>query len=159
MVFHSLILALLVPRCVPSSSGGDGQSSEVGTDDGQESARDLIPYQTVAERFCCNWFNANPVHCIRSRYLYEHSPSHVFYQPGREYLHMKNDRPQDKEALIIYEAEEFEKEADLMQDMKSASREAYETAYRDAQEVLSRVRSPTTVLSPPPQQSADSGSS
>lgn len=140
LLLHNLILALIVPKCIPSSSGEAGEDA----DSGPEGPRDLITYQVVAERFCCNWFNANPVHCIRSRYLYQHEPAHVFYQPGREYLHQKNNRPQDRDALIIYEAEEFEKETDIMQDVTSASREAYETAYRDAQDVVSRLRSPST---------------
>merc|ERR1719188_254223 len=94
--------------------------------DGAGTPRDEVPYENTAGKICCNWFNANPVHCIRSRYLYEHSPPHVFYQPGREYLHKRNDT--DVDALIIYEAEEFVEEEDVFQDLHRSATKAFRDA-------------------------------
>lgn len=113
MVVHWLLLALMVPACVV----------EMGRSEAAEGfeARDVIPYEHTASLICCNWFNANPVHCIRSHYLYEHQPAHIFYQPGREYLHKKNERPEDQDALIIYESDTFDPEVDMFEDLKAGA--------------------------------------
>jgi hypothetical protein len=106
LLVHCMILYFIVPRCVTSNSR-------------QEGAKDKVPYEQTAATVCCNWFNSNPVHCIRSHYLYQHEPSHVFYQPGRDYLHRRNTRPEDSDALIIYESQVFEKEAGVWEDLKT----------------------------------------
>jgi len=45
-----------------------------------------IDYAETAERIPCNWFNANPVHCLRSKYVFEHEVPITSYKPGREHL-------------------------------------------------------------------------
>lgn len=43
-------------------------------------------YQTTACRRPCSWFSANPVHCLRSKYMHRHSPPCYFFSPGKEHL-------------------------------------------------------------------------
>ncbi|CAE7221893.1 unnamed protein product, partial [Symbiodinium sp. KB8] len=43
-------------------------------------------YSEVAKIFPGNFFNMNPVHCLRSRYLHNHQPPCIFYQIGKEHL-------------------------------------------------------------------------
>jgi len=38
----------------------------------------------------CSWFTANPVHCLRSRYLFEHFPPCCYYILGKEHLMKPN---------------------------------------------------------------------
>mmetsp|Transcript_68599 Transcript_68599/g.179859 ORF Transcript_68599/g.179859 Transcript_68599/m.179859 type:complete len:1147 (-) Transcript_68599:218-3658(-) len=45
-----------------------------------------IPYAEKANNIPCNWFNANPVYCLRSKYIYNHSPPCIKFAPGKEYL-------------------------------------------------------------------------
>mmetsp|Transcript_24831 Transcript_24831/g.66363 ORF Transcript_24831/g.66363 Transcript_24831/m.66363 type:complete len:748 (-) Transcript_24831:141-2384(-) len=131
LVLHFLLLALVVPRCLPTL---------VEDSDSPEGPRDLIPYEATAEKLCCNWFNSNPVHCLRSRYLYQHDPPHVFYQPGREYLHKKNNRPEDQDALIIYEASEFVAEEGIMEDMGGAVKRAHSRALQEGRQAFDEAR-------------------
>ena len=32
----------------------------------------------------CNWFSANSVHCLRSKYIHHHDPPCSFFTPGQE---------------------------------------------------------------------------
>lgn len=66
---HGFILKRLVPRW-----------SEV------ESDHQEIRYVEEAKRNPCNWFNANPVYCLRSKYIYQHSPPCNLFAPGKEFL-------------------------------------------------------------------------
>ncbi|CAJ1413115.1 unnamed protein product [Effrenium voratum] len=43
-------------------------------------------YEQVAKVFPGNWFNTNPMHCLRSRYVHQHKPPCIFYQIGKEHL-------------------------------------------------------------------------
>jgi len=45
-----------------------------------------VDYQTTSEHIPCNWFNANPIHVLRSKYMFEHKSPVVAYVVGREYL-------------------------------------------------------------------------
>lgn len=45
-----------------------------------------VDYQTTSEHIPCNWFNGNPIHVLRSKYLFEHKSPVVAYVVGREYL-------------------------------------------------------------------------
>jgi len=42
-------------------------------------------YATVAAYTASTWFSSNPVHCLRSKYIYGHSPPCGHYVRGREY--------------------------------------------------------------------------
>lgn len=43
-------------------------------------------YESVSQKLGCNWFTSNPMHCMRSKYLYEHHPPAFFFERGREYI-------------------------------------------------------------------------
>lgn len=43
-------------------------------------------FATVAARTPCSWFNANPVHCLRSKYIHKHSPPCMVHVTGKEHL-------------------------------------------------------------------------
>jgi len=76
-------------------------------------------YVDVAKESSCNWFNANPVHCIRSLHHYGHDPPHIYDYPGKSHLHKINP-----DIHAYYEAEAFEQEqwifSDVMHEVKSA---------------------------------------
>jgi hypothetical protein len=135
LVVHVLLLVYAVPRCVAAAAP-------------QEDPRDEIPYEVTAAKICCNWFNSNPVHCIRSFYLYEHRPSHVLYQAGREHLHKRNLREQDRDALIIYEAQNFKAEETFLEEARRVSQDVVretenfaQDALREGQHMMSQLRS------------------
>jgi len=87
VILHSLLLHFVVPLF----------DREI-----EEEERD---YLEVAESTSSNWFNANPVHCMRSLHYYRHDPPHVFDYPGRAHLHKQN-----LDIHAYYEAPEFEEE-------------------------------------------------
>jgi len=70
LVLHLVLLICFVPLF--------GLNVETNTEGGT--------YQTLAERIPCSWFSANPVHCLRSKYIYQHSPPCVPYRPGKEHF-------------------------------------------------------------------------
>lgn len=55
-----------------------------------ESHDDEVPYAQMAEHTPCNWFTANPVHCLRSKYFFKHEPPCTPYMVGKEYLMQPN---------------------------------------------------------------------
>jgi len=119
LVVHSLVLTFVVPRYVPQYE--------------RQENIDLVPYTETASSQACNWFNANPTHCLRSQYVYRHSPHHVYYIPGKEDLHRKNTNPRDASALIIYENVEFDPEAawsldEVAEEVKAMASEAKQEA-------------------------------
>jgi len=73
---HSLLLDKVVPLF------GISQENE-----GPEAT-----FRDCAERRPCSWFTANPIHCLRSDYIYEHNPPITFCQQGKEHLMVKNEK-------------------------------------------------------------------
>jgi hypothetical protein len=53
---------------------------------GREHKRSKSSYAEAASRLPCSWFNANPVHCLRTKYIFNHKPSVVLYVRGKEHL-------------------------------------------------------------------------
>jgi hypothetical protein len=49
-------------------------------------------YKTASEEHPCSWFSANPIHCLRSKYYYAHSPPCSFYKLGKEHLQEVNPK-------------------------------------------------------------------
>jgi len=72
---HVLIFQFLVPRLAKV----DHESAPV-------------PYQAYAKHTACSWFTANPVHCLRSKYIYEESKPCIKYQRGMEKHMVVNPR-------------------------------------------------------------------
>merc|ERR1712060_710053 len=64
------------------------------TDRGEESSEHdaRVPYSKTASTMPCNWFNANPIYCLRSRYFYKYDTPVVNFQPGKEYLLKTNPK-------------------------------------------------------------------
>eukprot|EP00435_Cladocopium_sp_Y103_P071496 s93_g37.t1 len=68
-VIHLLLLIFVVPL-------GDTSLPVKG--------QDTIRYQQVAAAEPCNWFSANPVHCLRSKHIHRDDPPSSFFTPGQE---------------------------------------------------------------------------
>lgn len=51
----------------------------------------IVTYKEVASHIACSWFNANPVHCLRSKYIYQHEPPCVYYVKGQQHLIKHNE--------------------------------------------------------------------
>jgi hypothetical protein len=47
-------------------------------------------YSETARDTPCTWFSANPVHCLRSKYIYEHDPPCCYFVRGQEHLMRQN---------------------------------------------------------------------
>lgn len=51
-----------------------------------------LPYEKVAKENPSSWFSANPVHCLRSKYLKGDDPPCHFFFIGKEYLLQRNPK-------------------------------------------------------------------
>jgi len=76
IVVHTLILVYVVPVFSGKSTAEEAKHGE--------------KYRTCALHLPSSFFSANPVHCLRSQYIYEHSPPFRYYIPGKDYLLEKN---------------------------------------------------------------------
>lgn len=72
------------------TSGSVSSTPPVGTSSSRGSIGDRIDYQRAAKLYPANWFNTNPVHCLRSRYIQRHSPPFIFFERGYEHLQLEN---------------------------------------------------------------------
>ncbi|CAE6964218.1 unnamed protein product [Symbiodinium sp. CCMP2592] len=72
-VVHVLLLLFLVPRLANSSAP-------------VTAALRPSRFEDVAAEEPCTWFSANPVHCLRSKYIHGHSPPCSFFVPGQEQM-------------------------------------------------------------------------
>ncbi|CAE7633844.1 DIMT1, partial [Symbiodinium pilosum] len=73
---HTLLLKFVVPKF---GLTGDSDGADTNT------------YKECSQRLACSWFTANPVYCLRSQYVYKHSPPCTYYLPGKEHLIEKNE--------------------------------------------------------------------
>lgn len=53
-------------------------------------SRSRSPYAEASRRIPCSWFNANPVQCLRSKYIHRHKPHLLPYVRGKEHLLVAN---------------------------------------------------------------------
>lgn len=74
IVVHSFILFWIVPLF------------------GYEEPGTEVSYEECATSIPCSWFAANPVHCLRSKYLFEHDPPCDYYILGKEYMLRENKK-------------------------------------------------------------------
>jgi len=51
-----------------------------------------VTFKDVAENVPCSWFTTNPVHCLRSQFLYKHNPPCRFWFSGKEHTLERNER-------------------------------------------------------------------
>jgi len=49
-------------------------------------------YKQLASTSPATWFSLNPVHCLRSCYIYQDQPCCSFYRPGKDHIMQKNTR-------------------------------------------------------------------
>jgi len=77
-VFH-IIIQLFVQHVV-TASAAQKLKKELST----------RTFEEVATRTACSWFNANPIHCLRSKYIHCRDPPCVPYLLGKEHLLMRN---------------------------------------------------------------------
>jgi len=88
IVVHTWVLLKVVPKfgCAETSAGAD------------------VHYRVCAERHPFSWFSSNPVHCLRSKYIYKQEPPCDFCIPGKEHLLRVNETAgyffHDKEAVV-----------------------------------------------------------
>jgi len=81
VLVHFAILRWIVPRFTDVSEEHD----------------DAVPFEVTASKIPCNWFNANPVHVLRSMHFFKHGKEPgdnpcVQFQPGKEYLLKANPK-------------------------------------------------------------------
>jgi len=74
---HVLFLDQVIPRLALSASEAHDPSE---------------PYEDTARSTACTWFSANPVHCLRSQYVYNHDPPQRYFIIGKEELQQKNPK-------------------------------------------------------------------
>lgn len=73
VLLHLAILAWVVPQ--------------FGLKDHKRSSLD---YAQASSKIAASWFSTNPMHCLRSKYFYNHSPPCSFLFQGKEHLMVKN---------------------------------------------------------------------
>jgi len=71
-------------------------------------AQSEMTYDQVAQFEANTWFSVNPIHCLRSKYIWGHQPSQVYHIVGKEHLQRANPAIhsyfEDKEAQEADEA-------------------------------------------------------
>mmetsp|Transcript_45031 Transcript_45031/g.96094 ORF Transcript_45031/g.96094 Transcript_45031/m.96094 type:complete len:1018 (-) Transcript_45031:216-3269(-) len=104
VIVHTLVLVFVVPlfglREQPPSSE---------------------PFKKCAKRIACSWFTSNPVHCLRSEYVYRHDPPCDFCMVGKEHLLRVNKAIGCYFSDQVAEAEDFTEGVDVPELIKRAS--------------------------------------
>jgi len=57
---------------------------------GPDNVNAVETYDVCAKSTPCTWFSSNPVHCLRSKYVFKHDPPQAFYVLGKEHLQKEN---------------------------------------------------------------------
>lgn len=73
-VVHTLLLLYVVPMLVRAPAAGEADGAE------EES------YAKAAERYPCNWFTSNPIHCLRSQHILKQQSYCTFHSLGKSHL-------------------------------------------------------------------------
>jgi len=79
-IFHFVMHVLLLIYVVPLFKKDHADPMEFKT------------FKETAEEFPCSWFNANEVHCLRSKHIYQHNPPCSFNKTGKEHLQEVNPK-------------------------------------------------------------------
>lgn len=101
-VLHVLLLIFVVPLCDTKS----------------HVKRQAGRYRQVASLEPCNWFSANSVHCLRSKYIHHHDPPCSFFTPGQESTMQVNEKIGcffSAKAAKVEDASDFEIRVPAMQ--------------------------------------------
>merc|ERR1719263_963234 len=91
VLVHTLVLIYVVPW--------------FAMDCGADEDRHNCPYKECSESLPISWFSANPIHCLRSRYLYEHNPPCDYWVQGKDHLLRVNP-----DLHLYYQSDQAEKE-------------------------------------------------
>lgn len=91
MIMHVLVLDYVVPVL--------GKTDIVNA---------VEPYADCAQHTPCTWFSSNPVHCLRSKYIFKDDPPQVLCVVGKEHLQKKNPK-----INAFYEEEELKVDTTL----------------------------------------------
>mmetsp|Transcript_45030 Transcript_45030/g.96089 ORF Transcript_45030/g.96089 Transcript_45030/m.96089 type:complete len:1022 (-) Transcript_45030:216-3281(-) len=78
-------------------------------------------FKKCAQRIACSWFTSNPVHCLRSTYVYHHDPPCDFCVAGKEHLLRVNKAIGCYFSDQVAEAEDFTEGVDVPELIKRAS--------------------------------------
>jgi hypothetical protein len=73
---HTLVLLYVVPFLSGRSTAEEVKHGE--------------RYEACAKSLPSSFFSANPVHCLRSQYIFEHTPPFRYYIPGKDYMLEEN---------------------------------------------------------------------
>jgi len=102
ILVHTLVLVHVVPLFAP------------------ETEPSMQPYAECAAHHPCSWFAANPVHCLRSKYIYQEDPPCDYFILGKDHMLRKNLK-----LNLFYEAKTPRKEQfDISAMAKDAKRAA-----------------------------------
>jgi len=115
LVVHIGIVKFVIPHLAPRL---------------RERADNEEQWAQVCKEYAANWFNTNPVHCLRSKHVYEHSPPFVYYQVGKEYLQQKNT-----EIGAYYEVDNYGKDISFAQDIVDSAKKTHNWAGHVARSV------------------------
>jgi hypothetical protein len=74
--FGHIFLHIFIIRKIYAWKPGHKQSEET--------------YDQVAKTCAQTWFSSNPVHCLRSKYIWGHEPAQVYHMMGKEHLQREN---------------------------------------------------------------------
>lgn len=118
VVLHTLLLIYVVPRF--------GRVTKAASEES---------YESCARRIPLSWFSANPVHCLRSEYVYGHRPPCDFCVAGREHLLRPNpslgcyfSASAAKTEDFAYWQRQANEAADSVQQTYGVARDAYRAA-------------------------------
>mmetsp|Transcript_81585 Transcript_81585/g.141763 ORF Transcript_81585/g.141763 Transcript_81585/m.141763 type:complete len:969 (-) Transcript_81585:182-3088(-) len=78
-VVHGLVHLMCIEFFLPAAFGNS--HAHVKSED---------TYRQVASRTSANWFNTNPINCLRSKYVNKDSPSCCYWMEGKQHLQRKN---------------------------------------------------------------------
>lgn len=74
LALHSLILRFAIPALLDTMEKVHHPKKRAES------------FVEAATHHACSWFTANPVHCLRSRYIYQHKPPCIYCVKGKEHL-------------------------------------------------------------------------
>lgn len=74
---HFFLHLIVLDYVVPMFGVGENKNAEE-------------PYEACAKVTPCTWFSSNPVHCLRSKYIFKHDPPQSFFVIGKEHLQKPN---------------------------------------------------------------------
>jgi len=120
IILHTIVLVFLVPRFVEETTPGEQ------------------PYDTCASSIPASWFSSNPIHCLRSKYIYDHEKSHGcscdYYLLGKDHLLRTCEKLRLHFSAKALKMEEFDT-GNLMNALKSSAQQKASELKSNAQKM------------------------